>query len=511
MSPDSLSRVACLRIPHFQIAVLERSGQIHKGASGALIRGPSGKARVAAHNVAAYRRGVRVGMMLSRAMMIATDLQVVSVDESPASQVTGHLYERLHRVAPRISSTEAGNFWLEPFSSIECGESHFVTQIFGLLREEGFEDARMGIADTVVASNAASRLVGPYEWRTVEAGGDASFLAQLSLDLLPIGQRVRSLLRGVGIRSIRELQGFSVDAIQRRLGRAGLRAWDLAWAKDPRGPRTPLSKTEFRVETNLLEPTRSVETIIFVLKGSVERLSISLRAQCRGATGLSLELIGDDGTHVCLDINLASATYDPAILFQLVRARLTTGDTFFRSNSDVESIVLTVVEAVPLTVKQADLWSSVSLAPHLRERVTADIESVLGEHSFVVPVLNDSQKPELRSHWMQRTYEEGGTSSVNTRRIPLGSLTACMKMLDSPKPLRVRGEGGLPSEIFVSELSEFGWIRIFQWNGPETLSGYWWLAPYERDYYWALSEDQCAFWVFFDRLVPGWFFHGWLD
>ena len=444
--------------------------------------------------------------------MMANELQVLSIDTVPVLSVTNYLSKRFQSLSPRISTAEIGCFWLEPFSSGGGGEEDFVSQVFELLQEEGFVDVRVGVADTVVASNAASRLVEPFEWVGVEPGGDATFLATLSLDYLPIGDRLRTLFHGVGIRSIRELQAFSTESIQRRFGSAGLRAWTLAWANDLRGPRTPRETTARELRSTLLEPTTSIDTLLFVMKPSVEHLSTNLKKEHKAAQRLELRFIGEGGEEATLPVGFNESTSDAELLFERITYSVREGGLSAWEGAEIESVVITVTKEVHFTPKQNELWHSASLAPHLSESLTAKVEQILGGHSFVVPILFDSQKPEYQGHWIRRSDAAHGMSTASSINIARnGLLASCTKLLEVPSPLRVRGGGHLPSEIFVSVFSQSRWIRIAAWNGPETLSGGWWDKPYERDYFWALSSEQYVVWVFFDRLDSRWFLQGWLD
>ena len=44
--------------------------------------------------------------------------------------------------------------------------------------------------------------------------------------------------------------------------------------------------------------------------------------------------------------------------------------------------------------------------------------------------------------------------------------------------------------------------------GPERIEDNWWQAPVSRDYYIARGEQGEHYWVFRDRLQPGWYIHG---
>jgi protein ImuB len=511
MSQANLSRVACLRIPHFPIAVLERNGRLQRGANCVLTQGEGQHARVVAQSLSAHAEGIRVGMLLSRAMALSHDLQIIPVSQVPVVEIEAHLSSELNQLSPRVSIAETGCFWLEPFYSQGGGEHDFAERLLQLLRAEGFHDGRIGIADTVVASFAASMTVESKGWKRIEEGGDATFLGMLPLGILPIGQGLLSALHAVGVHRVQELQRFSSKSMHRRFGTVGLRAWKLAWGKDHRKPITPVQGSERRVTTHLLEPTRDLHTILCVIRRSIDRLIRNMTSELRAVKVLETILVGEDGGEFRLKTQPSYPTLSLPILFELSRVHLGQASmSEIPPHVDIETIVLSVVQEADFSPSQSELWSSSSRPPLAQLRALETLRSTLGKEVLVWPDVSDSQRPESMGRWLVR----GEGVSLNAKQsVPSATLKipSCMKLLDPPSPLAFRGEHFLPSEIFSRELSNSGWIRISQWIGPEILSGHWWESPYSREYFWGISEEQGAIWVFFQRTTSRWLIHGWLD
>jgi protein ImuB len=511
MFQANLSRVACLRIPHFPIAVLERNGRLQGGASCVLTQGEGQHARVVAQSLSAHALGIRAGMHLSRAMALVHNLQIIPASQVPVVEVESRLSRELNQLSPRVSIAETGCFWLEPFYSPGGGEHDFAEQLLELLRAEGFNDGRIGIADTVVASFAASMTVEANGWKRIEEGGDATFLGLLPLGVLPIGQGLLSTLNEVGVHRVQELQRFSSKSVHRRFGTAGLRAWKLAWGKDHRKPVTPVQGSERSVTTHLLEPTRDLHTILRVIRCSIERLIRHMTSELRAVKVLETKLIGEDGGDVRLKTQPSYPTLSVPILFELTQGRFGESSMHqIRPHVGIATVVVSVAEDAEFSPSQSELWSSSSRPPLAQLRALQTLRSTLGKEFLVCPDASDSQRPESMGRWLVRGE---GASLRSMQFTPSSTLKipSCMKLLDPPSPLACRGEDFLPSEIFSRELSHSCWFRISHWIGPEILSGHWWENPYSREYFWAISDEQGAIWVFFERTTSRWLIHGWLD
>lgn len=119
------------------------------------------------------------------------------------------------------------------------GDAAVARALASAAREAGVH-ARVGVAGTCIAAAAATREPGT-PFRVVSPGADAAYLRRRSLAVLPITAPLRETLRLLGITTCGALAALTPADVELRFGSAGLAAWRLAHADDPRWPFRPSS------------------------------------------------------------------------------------------------------------------------------------------------------------------------------------------------------------------------------------------------------------------------------
>ena len=512
MSRIVCSRVACLRLPWFPIDALRRAGLVGRDSASALVAGRGSHARLVACSPAARAAGIRPGMRPGRARALASSVDLVSHDERVEATLcaaSDDLARALAPVAPRLLVVEPGVLWLEPAARTASGERAFGHEVVAAATAAEIPGGRVGIADGPVAAAAATRLRG-HPVHRVEVGGDRSFLATLPVHALPIGDALCDLLHALGVRGVSTLQGMDPGELEARFGAPGRRAWRLACGEDPRRPVTPRPGVDQRVEVPLLEPCRTEEPLLFVVRGAVGRVVAGLAARGLAIARVAVTLDRERGEPIVIELTPSRPASDPALLFQLVRARMRQQLAEAVAAEHAPGVVGVVVEAVrttPAGPRQGDLFSARWSDPAAAEVALARIEGRLGEGAVVTAQARDEHRPEAAGAW--RTVHEGADVDpqdplVLTRR---PRLAACLRLLEQPAPARAAEQG----ELHIPGVAGSHRVQVSSWHGPERLSGHWWGDAYDRDYYWAAATDGRMFWVYRDRQAGAWFVHGWLD
>ncbi len=510
------SRVACLRSPWFAIDVLARDGLAAKGSPIAVIRGAGTHARVALASPAARAAGVRAGQSPSEARALARDLALTTWDEARIAAAMAALGERLEAVTPRLAPAGPGCFWLEPVVSRGEDERAFAARLLEAARGERLTEARVAIADGPVAASAAARTAREAV-TCLPPGGDAAFLAGLPIELLGVGPAMRELLVALGVRTGAALQAMDPGLLEARFGPEGRRLWLRARGQTRRRPLTPRGRPEHRVEVPLLEATAHLEPVLFVLRGAIDRVARAMAGAGAAVARLRVTLVRERGEATRLELAPSRPSAEGPLLFELVRARLAESPDGEEGAPDwtahpVTDVVVEVGEGAPLNPLQGDLFAARWRDPVALEAALARLTGRFGEGAVAVPVAVDTWRPERAGIW--RPVAEAGAAAA-TGAAPSeapaeaadGDVSACVRLLPEPAPVRLDAER---RQVFGARAR--GPVTVTAWRGPERLSGEaWGEDPWDRDYFWLLTAEAGALWVYRDRRAGGWFLHGWLD
>jgi nucleotidyltransferase/DNA polymerase involved in DNA repair len=142
--------------------------------------------------------------------------------------------------------------------------------------------ARVGIAANKftawVAATLADRFGAAGRVMVVPAGEEATFLAPLPLETLPLPLRARLALQRLGVRTLGAYAGLPANAVAARYGTEGRRAHRLAQGLDdsPLHPRRP--QPAARVEIAFEWEETELDRLTFSLKVLADQLAARLQA-----------------------------------------------------------------------------------------------------------------------------------------------------------------------------------------------------------------------------------------
>ena len=516
MSRSVCSRVACLRIPRFPIAVVQKTDRAQASLPMALTRGRGNQARILLVSQEGERAGLEVGWKPAQARSLVPTAYLIPWDPSLDAllgRTMDDLARRLQQVSPRCQVASHGAFWLEPFSPgglqnprhHPSGEFAFSTQVIQLMASSGFEGARVGLADQAVTAAAASRW-GTAPIFRVAPGRDAAFLRDLPLEALPIGLRTRRRLAEVGITRIASLQEMPAEALVSRFGPEGRHLWSLAHGQDPRGPRSPRPRLLSRVEIPLDGPCEELEPLIFVLRSTIDSMVEAMAPWGRVVTRWKITLQRDRGDPIPVIFRPACPTNDGAWLLRLLRLRLQDAFAAITQEEDaVQSVLVEALDSRPQTARQGDLFEASWTDPMAMETAWLQLVRRLGERSVGVPVRTGERHPERVGDWQEFSLHLPHPSPPPSASPPTPRI-ACLQRLDPASPASRHPDGKWTFDLHGADPAQ-----VAHWYGPEHLSGHWWGEAYDRDYYWAITEDHRVLRLYQDRLRGGWFLEGWLD
>jgi protein ImuB len=509
-------RIACLWVPCFVAAAVERCEPALVGRPLVVIRGTPPAGRVVEANPAAREQGVVPGMTETEARTRCP--AVVSRPWLP-EQVTAAqhaLLEAALAVSPRVEEAAPGLVYadvagLQRLVGDDCvvGE-----RLVSQARAVGLP-ARVGIAGSRPAARVAAR-TGRMRVVVVEPGHEEAVLSGAPVSALDLPPEVEAVLTRWGVRTVGELARLPREGLAARLGPAGLRAHDLAVGRDPDPfqPWTPPPGWEERQELDW--EVQDLETLSALLRRVLERLTTRLTAAHLAADVLHVELRLASGARERRALALAHPTQEPAPLLGLVRRDL---------QARPPAAPVTGVGVSARAVRVVPAQSQLGMPPPPRRRdlatLTVRLAELVGTERVGSPRLLDSHRPDAvglapfegepesqaagRVAGANASRKSGpGREQVGRRDEP----TLALRRYRPPVTVEVTVAEDRPLTLRRGEVVH----RVTAHAGPWRMSGEWWdRGAWARDEWDVLLEDGTLCRLAHDRVTGAWTLDGVYD
>ncbi len=446
--------------------------------------GRGSRARVRMANGAALEAGVRPGLhTVARAKACVADLRIQAWDDDLYDRAQQDLAAHLLEHTPAVTRAGLGRFWFDAAGQDRLGgEEALAERLYRTTVEAGYTDARVTVAGSVVAAEAACRLPGepvsiippgamPGCDAGVDAGVDAEFLAFLPLGLLPLDPELHEVLQTMGLQTVGELAALTATSLELRFGAAGLAARDLARGIDPRGPLTCGGPSARLVELALEPPAQTLDALVFGARAALVTLLRTLKAQGSQVARLRLHF-KLDGVHAptSREAGLSRPTTRLGPLVELCRAvleRLTLP-------APVVAVGVEVIEKVQSARgDQGNLFRSRFKDSDALDAALSRIRARCGTDSVARPLPVDDHRPEAQGTWVA----DGLVVLDNPPAPPPlpdpatnSALSAALRLLETPEGLRVRESGGVPMSVQLDRR----WHTLAAASPVRRLSGGWW-------------------------------------
>ncbi|MBY0547696.1 MAG: DNA polymerase Y family protein [Candidatus Obscuribacterales bacterium] len=316
------SRIACLRIPKFQIVAHQKDEPGLKGKPLVIVKGSASRSQVLICSKEASKQRVYPGMKLSEARAVCADLVWREYDELLYRALQKDLLHKLVAVSPKVSATEPGVFLLDASGMLHLGgEEKFCRRVQKLVSTVGFPDVHTGVADSAFAALVASKFKKQNHF-IVPIGQGSQFLAGLSVSHLPREFTLTDTLLSLGIKTMGQLLNMPVNEVIDRFGDEGLRAYELAGGNDNRFPESVLPEQEFHSAIELGFPVESLQQTQFILKSMLTRLCEELKEHSFHCHSLSVSFYNDDEQFDDRTIKLIRPSNSPVFLLELIKLSL---------------------------------------------------------------------------------------------------------------------------------------------------------------------------------------------
>jgi nucleotidyltransferase/DNA polymerase involved in DNA repair len=375
-------------------------------------------------------------------------------------------------------------------------------------------------------------VVGEGAAVVVERGGERAWQAGLPVLALQPDDRVRSLLEGVGIRTVGALASLEREAVEVRFGGGAVSLWRRARADDRRllfdriPPERPHGSMDF-VDYVLTDPSR----LLFTANALLGPICDGLTGRGEHARTLRLELPLANGETWDRTLRPARPTASRETWLRMIRAlldRLTVPDA-------VAGMRLEVPSTEAAAVRQGDLFdrgfataSAVEAAvARLAEREVWPVVPESGGHPLVerrggwkrqsvasVPRLSNRRRSEGADAGHTAAGQRPDAHDAPGTARPGDDNESGLTLQLLPEPRRIRIETTLrrDHEVPVRLRDRRGWRDVLLAAGPDRISGGRWEASsYAREYYRCVTEEGVPLWIYRDALDGAWYLHGWWD
>jgi protein ImuB len=388
-------------------------------------------------------------------------------------------------------------------------------------------DARVGVAGTCIAAAAATREPGT-PFRVVSPGADARYLRRRSLAVLPIPGTLRETLGLLGVATCGALAALDPADVELRFGAAGLDAWRLARADDPRWPFRPAPPGLPCAEAELEPPVDSTEPLRFVVPGLVHAVCRQLAARQRIPARLRLVLAVDGiaRSEETLDVSPARPTADERVLADLCRRALEARPPA----GPVAGVRLEAAEDGVERADQLDAFRTPAPDPGALHAALLPLFARWGDGALCGAVRHGAHLPAEHAAWSPLgsggiAAFAGGAPRGDVQApdgLGRGCLDLCLRRLAEPHPVRVReGAGRRPLGVDLQAVETAGLgsgggsfppgLWKTRSEGPERISGAWWAGGSAREYWRVEAPGGWLGLLFRDAGSGGWFLEGWYD
>jgi protein ImuB len=533
-------RIACLVVPRFAVAALRRTEPELRGCPVVVCEATGGAgtpvgavrphSRILEVSTEAARRGVIPGSTLAQGLARFPDLLARPLDGEALAAARAALIDVGRSVSPRVEMEgspdgDRGAIYLEIDGSERLfgSPAGIMTALLERAERIGLE-AGVAIADRKATARIAAGLaVRRGEAVHVPAGKDASWLAPLPLAVLgPIAERtyaelgrgerrsprrrwaeISAELERLGIARVGEVAALPIGEVVVRFGAPGARLWRIAAGADD-SPLAPASVPLELVEGISLEyAVSSIEALLFVIRGLVDRVVGRLRLHGLGCRGLTLSFALEDGARVERQVGVIAPTSDVKSLVLLARAVI-------EAAPPRAGIVAVRMGAVPDRPRpdQLDFFRAAGPAPARLATALARLAALCGQGRVGSPVPPPGHRPEafdlapfvpredvsadVSTRRGRRSGASGaGAPEASTARPPLLALRA----LRPPRPAEVFLEGGRIAFVRAPGLGG----RALVAAGPWRIDSEWWEeSPCRRDYWEVQLSDGGVYRLFRD-------------
>lgn len=495
-------RVACLYVPDFPLAAWLRAQPELWGERVAVARHSGAQAELVAVSASAQQRGVRPGMRAAQAWSIDPSLAVRPLSPALQASAQAALVDCAASFSPCVEDAGDGLVYLDLqgllgtlFPTAQSAATALEQRALRL----GLS-ARVGVASgKLLAALAAQQGEGVLVLSPAE---EAEFLAALPVAALHPSEKVAATLRRWGIRTVGQLAALPAPGVGSRLGPEGIALWRQARGEDLR-PIVPRPLPEhFEEGIDLDYGVESLEPLLFVLRGLLERLLARLATQgwlC-GGLQLRLHLTNRQREEHTLPVSWPHNEVKP--LLALLRSH-------FEQHPPAAAIQGMGLRATahPSRAMQLDLFRPAGPTATAWGATLTQVTALCGPERCGTPSIVPSHRPE--AHTLRPFDPAFPPPAPVEPHPPSPAPVLALRYVRPPRVVEVFCDRDRLD--FVRGNGVGG--RVVECSGPWRLAGEWWKEEetYCRTYYDVHLSDGGLYRIYYEEQARTWFLEGVYD
>ncbi|MDA0988868.1 MAG: DNA polymerase Y family protein [Chloroflexi bacterium] len=224
-------RVACVLIPHFAVQIEVRRCPDLQGKPVVLVHSKGSRRFI--YDASPRASGVSPGMALSTALGRCKEAVLLDANLPLYQTASKVLLDALSRVSPVVEDSAPGLAYVDVHGLLEMygGETRMVTALLQAV-PNGFAP-QVGIGDGKFPAYIAATHAH-YHGAAQGTEEPSSYLANVSVGMLPVPFKTIKRLQGFGLTSLGQVAAVGVGPMQAQFGHEGRFMWGLSVGRDTR-------------------------------------------------------------------------------------------------------------------------------------------------------------------------------------------------------------------------------------------------------------------------------------
>ncbi|HJU06530.1 MAG TPA: hypothetical protein VJ692_15385 [Nitrospiraceae bacterium] len=307
MMPDVMDRqIVCFQIPAFEIALARQQDLALR--SRPVVIAPTHTPRACLHEVSleAQEDGLRPGMSVELARRLCPALRVIPPDPLRVRHGHDHIQAVVARYAPIWEPIQPGHVFLDLTGTRRLFGPAVDTAV-RIERETARQHGLTGVAgiasNKLVSGVAAATLLRPPQCCDVQPGHERTFLAPLSVSLLPglsqaAARKTLALLNDLNLHTLGQIAEIPLPDLESALGSPATLLHRWACGIDPSPVLPPVQSPRLEISRRVEPDDIDDDRLLGLLHDLLEQLCRQLRRQQHVCWRLTLTVRYSDQVHV---------------------------------------------------------------------------------------------------------------------------------------------------------------------------------------------------------------------
>ena len=276
---------------------------------------PTGRGVVSAASYEARKYGIHSAMPAARAVRLCPHAVFISPDFTLYTEASRQIFSIYRDFTESVQTLGLDEAYVDVTDIYESyGSATDVAKaIRARVREETQLTVSVGVGPNRLIAKIASDFDKPDGLTVVPPHQVEDFLAPLPVRRIPgVGPSTEKRLHALGLRTIKELREYDVDALSRHLGSRGSMLHEFGWGRDRRAVHTgSWERKSLSSEHTFREDLTDLEEIRERVTSLAERVALSIAKRELWAFTVTIKVRYDDFTTITRSQTLPSPTQRP--------------------------------------------------------------------------------------------------------------------------------------------------------------------------------------------------------